>query len=238
MALLAKFVLFSKGRGFMEYGEQNSRKIFIDQAIQRKRYGYRLCKRSFDFVASLMALILLLPIFIIVGIAIKLEDPKGKIIYSQIRLGKNGKSFQMYKFRSMVSNADDLLKTLMEKNEINGAMFKMRADPRVTKVGAFIRKYSIDELPQLVNVLFGDMSLVGPRPPLCREVKQYTDYDKQRLYVKPGCTGLWQATVRNSVGFEEMVRLDLVYVQKRSVSFDLRIMFKTVKIMFKPNGAY
>lgn len=222
----------------MEYGEQNSRKIFIDQAIQRKRYGYRLCKRSFDFVASLMALILLLPIFIIVGIAIKLEDPKGKIIYSQIRLGKNGKSFQMYKFRSMVSNADDLLKTLMEKNEINGAMFKMRADPRVTKVGAFIRKYSIDELPQLVNVLFGDMSLVGPRPPLCREVKQYTDYDKQRLYVKPGCTGLWQATVRNSVGFEEMVRLDLVYVQKRSVSFDLRIMFKTVKIMFKPNGAY
>ena len=102
----------------------------------------------------------------------------------------------------------------------------------------FIRKTSIDELPQLVNVLKGNMSLVGPRPPLEREVKEYTDYDKQRLYVKPGCTGLWQATVRNSVGFDEMVRLDLIYVQKRSLKFDLWIIFRTVKIMFRPNGAY
>lgn len=144
----------------------------------------------------------------------------------------------MYKFRSMVSNADELLKTLISENEVDGAMFKMKLDPRVTKVGSFIRKYSIDELPQLVNVLKGNMSLVGPRPPLEREVKEYTDYDKQRLYVKPGCTGLWQATVRNSVGFDEMVRLDLIYVQKRSLKFDLWIIFRTVKIMFRPNGAY
>ncbi|WP_187349813.1 sugar transferase, partial [Lactiplantibacillus plantarum] len=130
------------------------------------------------------------------------------------------------------------LKTLISENDVDGAMFKMKLDPRVTKVGSFIRKYSIDELPQLVNVLKGNMSLVGPRPPLEREVKEYTDYDKQRLYVKPGCTGLWQATVRNSVGFDEMVRLDLIYVQKRSLKFDLWIIFRTVKIMFRPNGAY
>ncbi|MGX7693129.1 sugar transferase, partial [Lactiplantibacillus plantarum] len=131
-----------------------------------------------------------------------------------------------------------LLKTLISEKDVDGAMFKMKLDPRVTKVGSFIRKYSIDELPQLVNVLKGNMSLVGPRPPLEREVKEYTDYDKQRLYVKPGCTGLWQATVRNSVGFDEMVRLDLIYVQKRSLKFDLWIIFRTVKIMFRPNGAY
>lgn len=144
----------------------------------------------------------------------------------------------MYKFRSMVSNADQLLEELLKNNEIDGAMFKMQDDPRVTKIGKFIRKYSIDELPQLLNVLQGSMSLVGPRPPLPREVEEYSDYDKQRLAVKPGCTGLWQATVRNSVGFDDMVKLDLTYISKRSVAFDVYILFKTVVIMFKPNGAY
>ncbi|OAX74886.1 multidrug MFS transporter [Lactiplantibacillus plantarum] len=222
----------------MEYSGDNSKTIVIDPVVQQERYGYRLVKRLFDIVASSMALIILSPAFIIVAIAIKIEDSKGTVFYSQIRLGKNGKPFKMYKFRSMVSNADELLKMLIVENDVDGAMFKMKSDPRVTKVGAIIRKYSIDELPQLVNVLIGDMSLVGPRPPLTREVKEYTDYDKQRLYVKPGCTGLWQATVRNSVGFDEMVRLDLIYVQKRSIKFDLWIMLKTVKIIFKPNGAY
>lgn len=222
----------------MEYSGDNSKTIIIDPIVQRERYGYRLIKRLFDVCASFTALVLLSPMFLVVAIAIKAEDSQGKVFYSQIRVGKGGKRFRMYKFRSMVSNADELLKTLISENDVDGAMFKMKLDPRVTKVGSFIRKYSIDELPQLVNVLKGNMSLVGPRPPLEREVKEYTDYDKQRLYVKPGCTGLWQATVRNSVGFDEMVRLDLIYVQKRSLKFDLWIIFRTVKIMFRPNGAY
>jgi len=222
----------------MEYSGDNSKTIIIDPIVQRERYGYRLIKRLFDVCASFTALVLLSPMFLVVAIAIKVEDSQGKVFYSQIRVGKGGKRFKMYKFRSMVSNADELLKTLISENDVDGAMFKMKLDPRVTKVGSFIRKYSIDELPQLVNVLKGNMSLVGPRPPLEREVKEYTDYDKQRLYVKPGCTGLWQATVRNSVGFDEMVRLDLIYVQKRSLKFDLWIIFRTVKIMFRPNGAY
>lgn len=222
----------------MEYSGDNSKTIIIDPIVQRERYGYRLIKRLFDVCASFTALVLLSPMFLVVAIAIKAEDSQGKVFYSQIRVGKGGKRFKMYKFRSMVSNADELLKTLISENDVDGAMFKMKLDPRVTKVGSFIRKYSIDELPQLVNVLKGNMSLVGPRPPLEREVKEYTDYDKQRLYVKPGCTGLWQATVRNSVGFDEMVRLDLIYVQKRSLKFDLWIIFRTVKIMFRPNGVY
>lgn len=227
-----------KGVVLMEYNKDNLKPIVIDPVLQRERYGYRIVKRMFDVVASFVALLMLSPIFLLVAIAIKLEDPRGRVFYSQIRLGKDCKKFKMYKFRSMVSNADELLKTLMPENEVSGPMFKMKSDPRVTKVGSFIRKYSIDELPQLVNVLNGDMSIVGPRPPLIREVREYTDYDKQRLYVKPGCTGLWQATVRNTVGFDEMVRLDLIYVQKRTVSYDLWIIVKTIKIMFKPNGAY
>ncbi|AUI79218.1 sugar transferase [Lactiplantibacillus pentosus] len=222
----------------MELKEREIRPITIDAVRQHRRYGYRFVKRVFDFVASLLGLIILSPLFLIIAIAIKLEDPKGSVFYSQTRLGRGETPFKMYKFRSMVSNADELLEQLLKNNEIDGAMFKMQDDPRVTKIGKFIRKYSIDELPQLLNVLQGSMSLVGPRPPLPREVAEYTEYDKQRLAVKPGCTGLWQATVRNSVGFDEMVKLDLLYISKRSVSFDVYILFKTVVIMFKPNGAY
>ncbi|WP_428933056.1 sugar transferase [Lactiplantibacillus pentosus] len=222
----------------MELKEREIRPITIDAVRQHRRYGYRFVKRVFDFVASLLGLIILSPLFLIIAIAIKLEDPKGSVFYSQTRLGRGETPFKMYKFRSMVSNADELLEQLLKNNEIDGAMFKMQDDPRVTKIGKFIRKYSIDELLQLLNVLQGSMSLVGPRPPLPREVAEYTEYDKQRLAVKPGCTGLWQATVRNSVGFDEMVKLDLLYISKRSVSFDVYILFKTVVIMFKPNGAY
>ncbi|WP_181185337.1 sugar transferase [Lactiplantibacillus pentosus] len=220
----------------MELKEREIRPITIDAVRQHRRYGYRFVKRVFDFVASLLGLIILSPLFLIIAIAIKLEDPKGSVFYSQTRLGRGETPFKMYKFRSMVSNADELLEQLLKNNEIDGAMFKMQDDPRVTRIGKFIRKYSIDELPQLLNVLQGSMSLVGP--PLPREVAEYTEYDKQRLAVKPGCTGLWQATVRNSVGFDEMVKLDLLYISKRSVSFDVYILFKTVVIMFKPNGAY
>lgn len=222
----------------MELKEREIRPITIDAGRQHRRYGYRFIKRVFDFVANLLGLIILSPLFLIIAIAIKVEDPKGAVFYSQTRLGRGEVPFKMYKFRSMVSNADELLEKLLKDNEIDGAMFKMQDDPRVTKIGRFIRKYSIDELPQLLNVLQGSMSLVGPRPPLPREVEEYSDYDKQRLAVKPGCTGLWQATVRNSVGFDEMVKLDLTYISKRSVAFDVYILFKTVVIMFKPNGAY
>ncbi|ARO06241.1 sugar transferase [Lactiplantibacillus plantarum] len=222
----------------MELKEREIRPTTIDAGRQHRRYGYRFIKRVFDFVASLLGLIILSPLFLLIAIAIKVEDPKGAVFYSQTRLGRGEVPFKMYKFRSMVSNADELLEKLLKDNEIDGAMFKMQDDPRVTKIGRFIRKYSIDELPQLLNVLQGSMSLVGPRPPLPREVEEYSDYDKQRLAVKPGCTGLWQATVRNSVGFDEMVKLDLTYISKRSVAFDVYILFKTVVIMFKPNGAY
>ncbi|WP_301672303.1 sugar transferase [Lactiplantibacillus plantarum] len=222
----------------MELKEREIRPITIDAGRQHRRYGYRFIKRVFDFVASLLGLIILSPLFLLIAIAIKVEDPKGAVFYSQTRLGRGEVPFKMYKFRSMVSNADELLEKLLKDNEIDGAMFKMQDDPRVTKIGRFIRKYSIDELPQLLNVLQGSMSLVGPRPPLPREVEEYSDYDKQRLAVKPGCTVLWQATVRNSVGFDEMVKLDLTYISKRSVAFDVYILFKTVVIMFKPNGAY
>nr|WP_305040733.1 sugar transferase [Geobacillus sp. C56-T2] len=152
--------------------------------------GYLLAKRIMDICGALIGLICLSWLFLIVAILIKLEDPKGPVFFKQVRVGKDGREFYMYKFRSMVADAEEQLRELLKYNEVSGAMFKMKNDPRVTKVGKIIRKTSIDELPQLWNVLKGEMSLVGPRPPLPREVAQYTEYDKQRLLVTPGCTGL------------------------------------------------
>ncbi|WP_212948247.1 sugar transferase [Siminovitchia terrae] len=200
--------------------------------------SYLFTKRAMDIVGSLFGLIIFSWLFVIVSILIKIEDPKGPVIFKQERVGKNGKTFYMYKFRSMVSNAEQLLDTLLEHNEVSGAMFKMKEDPRITRIGKIIRRTSIDELPQLWNVLKGDMSLVGPRPPLEREVEKYTNYDKQRLLVKPGCTGLWQVSGRNKVGFKEMVELDLKYIRTRSIWNDVTIILKTVKVMIKPNSAY
>ncbi|MDC2943823.1 sugar transferase [Bacillus thuringiensis] len=199
---------------------------------------YLFIKRFMDILASLFGLILLSPIFLIVALLIKLEDPRGPILFKQVRIGKNEKEFGMYKFRSMVTDAEDRLKDLLQHNEVSGAMFKMKDDPRVTKIGKFIRKTSIDELPQLLNVLKGDMSLVGPRPPLPREVKEYTSYDKQRLLVTPGCTGLWQVTDRNSVGFKEMVELDLTYIKNRSLGLDMKLILKTVLVLFGSKNAF
>ncbi|MBK5432919.1 sugar transferase [Bacillus sp. TH25] len=211
--------------------------IELDWEKVNARKGYLVAKRCIDFIGALCGLILLSPVFLIVAVLIKYQDPKGPVLFKQIRIGKDGKEFYMYKFRSMVIDAEEKLKDLLKHNEVSGAMFKMKEDPRVTRIGKFIRKTSIDELPQLLNVLKGEMSLVGPRPPLPREVKEYTAYDKQRLLVTPGCAGLWQVTERNSVGFKEMVELDLEYINKRSVLYDLKIIFKTIQIMIKSNGA-
>lgn len=212
-------------------------KPYVNQQRIKKQLFYPVFKRSFDTIASLLALLLLSPLFLVIAVRIKLEDG-GPVIYSQTRLGKNEKPFKMYKFRSMVQNADQIKQQLLDQNEVEGAMFKMKEDPRVTKTGKWIRKYSLDELPQLVNVLLGDMSLVGPRPPLPSEVAEYTDYDKQRLLVTPGCTGLWQATIRNDSNFDEMVYLDIRYINKMNIWIDFYIILKTVWIMIKPNSAF
>lgn len=199
---------------------------------------YHVLKRILDIVLSILGLIILLPILIIVAVLIKRDDPKGSTFFTQERVGKDLVPFKIYKFRSMYSDSEERLTTLLIHNELEGAMFKMKEDPRVTKIGKFIRKTSIDELPQLFNVLKGDMSLVGPRPPLTREVDEYTDYDKIRLSVTPGLTGLWQVSGRNSLSFEEMVELDLKYINNRSFSNDIKIMFKTIVVVIKSDNAY
>ena len=202
--------------------------------------GYLVAKRLIDIIGSIVGVVLTIPFIFIVGIAIKLEAKslKAKVFFIQERVGKDGKLFKMIKFRSMQEDAEEQLKNLLHKNEIKGAMFKMKNDPRVTKVGKFIRKTSIDELRQFFNVLIGDMSLVGPRPPLMREVVQYSAKDKARLLVKPGITGLWQVTVRNNADFDVMVKLDIKYIKHLSIKEDLKIIFKTVVAMVRPNGAY
>jgi lipopolysaccharide/colanic/teichoic acid biosynthesis glycosyltransferase len=209
----------------------------INQNISIRK-SYLVSKRVLDILGALVGIILLSFIFFLVALFIKIEDPKGPVFFSQKRVGLNGKEFKMFKFRSMVTDAEDKLKDLLERNEVSGAMFKMKEDPRVTKIGRFIRKTSIDELPQLFNVVKGEMSLVGPRPPLPREVKEYTDYDKQRLLVIPGCTGLWQVSGRSSIGFKEMVQLDLEYIQKRTFLYDIKIILKTVKVLIGSKDAY
>ena len=214
-----------------------SKTVLLNKDKIRSRFIYHSMKRLFDIVAAACGIVILSPLMIIIAVLIKGED-HGPIFYKQVRVGKNGHQFRMYKFRSMIVNADQLLEKLKNQNEVTGAMFKMKHDPRITKIGQFIRKHSLDELPQLVNVLKGDMSLVGPRPPLPSEVNHYTDYDKQRLYVTPGCTGLWQATERNNVGFDEMVKLDLKYIQRASLYYDLWIIWKTITIIIKPNDSY
>lgn len=199
---------------------------------------YLIVKRLLDIMGASVGLFFCLPVFFVLAVLIKLEDPKGTVFFYQHRVGKNEKLFKMYKFRSMVSNAEELLESLLEKNEVEGHMFKMKEDPRITKIGKFIRKTSVDELPQLWNVLRGDMSLVGPRPPLIREVEQYSTYHKQRLLVTPGCTGLWQVSGRNNLGFEEMVELDLMYITNRSIFFDLKIIVKTIRVLLGSKDAF
>lgn len=196
-------------------------------------------KRLVDICGSIFGLVLFSPFFLVIAILIKLED-FGPIFFKQTRVGINGTHFIMFKFRSMCIDADAQKENLLGDNEITGAMFKMKNDPRVTKIGKFVRKTSLDELPQFINVLLGNMSLVGPRPPLVEEVKNYSNRDKKRLLIKPGMTGLWQVSGRNNLSFSEMVNLDLTYIQKQSFWYDFKIMVKTLGNMFlvKKNGAF
>ncbi|OUN51641.1 multidrug MFS transporter [Clostridium perfringens] len=197
---------------------------------------YLFLKRFIDIFASILGLILLSPILIVVSILIKL-DSKGPVFFSQKRVGLHGKTFNMYKFRSMVVNAEEIKDKLKEQNEMSGPMFKMKNDPRITKIGKFIRKTSIDELPQLLNVLKGEMSLVGPRPSLPKEVKEFEPWMLERLEVKPGITCYWQVMGRNSIGFREWMELDVKYVHERCLSLDLKLIFKTFFVLFGDENA-
>ncbi|MGG7142767.1 sugar transferase [Clostridium nigeriense] len=211
--------------------------VNINSAVEKEdRLIYSLLKRLIDIIGALFGLILLSPILIIVGFLIKLES-KGPIIFAQKRVGLNGKEFKMYKFRSMVANAEEIKEKLKEKNEMSGPMFKIKDDPRITKVGKFIRKTSIDELPQLINVLKGDMSLVGPRPSLPNEVKEFEPWMLKRLEVKPGITCFWQVMGRNNIDFENWMKLDIKYVNERSLWLDIKLIFKTFFVLFGDENA-
>ena len=194
-------------------------------------------KRLADFLFSLTAVIVLAPLGLIVAAAIKL-DSKGPVFFKQLRVGRNGSLFTIYKFRSMHENADQMKQELEELNEAEGPVFKIKRDPRITRVGAFIRRTSLDELPQFLNVLKGDMSLVGPRPALPKEVDKYTDYQRGRLVVVPGLTCLWQIQGRSSLSFERWVELDLEYISRQSLWLDLVIILKTIPAVLKGTGAY
>jgi exopolysaccharide biosynthesis polyprenyl glycosylphosphotransferase len=193
-------------------------------------------KRVFDIAASSAALAILSPLLLVVGAAIKLTS-KGPIFFRQTRVGRWGRPFHMLKFRSMVTNAEELKAKLMAQNEQSGPIFKMRRDPRVTAVGRFIRKYSIDELPQFVNVLRGEMTIVGPRPPIPTEVAQYEAWQRRRLSVRPGITCVWQVSGRNEIGFEEWMYLDMQYIDNWSLARDFQLIFKTVPVVLFARGS-
>ncbi len=202
-----------------------------------KKPIYEFFKRAMDIVCSGLALLVLSPVFLIIAIAVRSDG--GPAFYSQERVGKNGKLFRIYKFRSMCVNADspEMLAKLAALNEMDGPAFKIKDDPRITKVGRFIRRTSLDELPQLINIFIGDMTIVGPRPPLVSEVAQYTDYQRQRLLVKQGLTCYWQCSGRNNINFEEWVELDLKYIRERSLWTDIKIIFMTIPAVLSGDGA-
>lgn len=209
----------------------------MDRLFKAPKKNFWVKKRAFDITASLLALIVLSPFLLIIYILIFIDDPKASPVFRQKRIGRHGKEFTMYKFRTMVANAEQIRGELADKNEMDGPVFKIKEDPRITKIGKFLRKTGIDEILQLVNVLKGDMSLVGPRPPLPEEVSEYDDYQKLRLVVTPGLTCIWQTTKeRNDVSFEEWVNMDIDYIEHRTMLLDIKMIFKTVAVMFGRDG--
>ena len=202
-----------------------------------KTKSYEAIKRLMDIILSTIGLMILSPILLVVAILIKI-DSKGPIFFKQKRVGLNGKAFDMYKFRSMVVNAEELKEKLEKQNEMSGPMFKIADDPRITKIGKFIRKTSIDELPQLWNVIKGDMSLVGPRPSLPKEVEQFEPWMEERFKVKPGLTCYWQVGGRNNIDFENWMKLDIKYVKERTLAIDIMLIFKTFFVLFGDKNAH
>ena len=216
-----------------------SRKYWFDRKeILRTKRLYWMGRRAQDVFFSLLALIVLAVPMAIVALVIWADSPDASPIFSQDRVGRDGKVFKFYKFRSMIPNAEARLKDVLAQNEMDGPVFKMKNDPRITRVGHFIRRTSIDELPQLINILKGDMSIVGPRPALPREVAQYTDYERQRLYVTPGLTCYWQIQPnRNELTFDEWMELDLKYIQDRNFWLDWKLIFQTIWAVLRMYGA-
>ncbi len=194
-------------------------------------------KRVIDITASLMGLLLLSPIMLLVALLIKMTS-RGPVLFSQVRIGQGGKKFRLYKFRTMVVNSESLKGQLKKLNEKSGPVFKIKKDPRITKIGGILRKYSIDELPQLWNIVKGDMSVVGPRPPLPDEVAQYKIWQTRRLATKPGLTCIWQVSGRSRIEFEDWVRLDLRYIDSWSLWLDIKLIFKTFRVVLTGDGAY
>lgn len=213
------------------YGERSDEFLYSEEDETTNNITYKFIKRTIDIIGSLFGLIILSPILLIVMAAIKIES-RGPVVFAQERVGYKGKRFKMYKFRSMVENAEELKEKLKDQNEMNGPMFKMKNDPRVTKVGRIIRKTSIDEIPQFINVLKGDMSLVGPRPSLVKEVEEFDDWMLRRLDVKPGLTCYWQVSGRNDIDFEEWMKLDIKYIEEQSILVDIKLILKTVLVLF------
>lgn len=202
------------------------------------RIAYRFVKRVFDFAFSAAVLVLLSWLFVIIAILVKVDDPKDPVFFKQTRVGKNGREFEMLKFRSMCVDAEEKLADLKELNEKTGPVFKIAEDPRITRVGKWLRKLSLDELPQFINVLRSDMSVVGPRPALPNEVATYNDYQRQRLLVKPGMTCYWQTRRnRDSITFDEWVDLDLLYIKKRSIWSDFKLIVQTVGVVLTAQGS-
>lgn len=219
-------------------GYQNDQEVKTSVDHLGNRYGYRFAKRVFDIAFSLLVLVLFWWIYVIVAIAIKVDDPAGPVFFVQERMGKNEKPFNMFKFRSMYADAEERLAELKELNEKDGPVFKIRDDPRVTRVGHFIRKTSIDELPQFFNVLLGNMSIVGPRPALRRETDLYTPHQRERLLVKPGITCYWQTRKnRDAISFDEWVDLDLLYINQCSALADIKLIIQTVGCVLTAQGS-
>ena len=209
----------------------------LDVIIEKSYLTFWRQKRLFDIFFASLILLFFLPLMIVIAIVIVIDDPSAGPFYKQIRVGRHGEEFYMYKFRTMRANADKMIEELAKQNEMDGPVFKMKEDPRITRVGKFLRKVSLDELMQFFNVLKGDMTLVGPRPPLPREVEYYTDYQRLRLLVTPGLTCTWQISKnRNDIPFEQWVEMDIEYIQTRTYRNDLKIMLKTPIVMLTATG--
>lgn len=212
--------------------------LLIVRLEASKRYTYEPIKRCLDVALAGLALVVLAPLLAMVAAAIYLSD-RGPVVFSQTRIGKNGRPFKFYKFRSMVVNAEELKAKLMQYNQhTDNRTFKLKRDPRITRVGAFIRRTSIDELPQLLNILTGDMSIVGPRPAVPQEVEKYTSHDRRRLAVRPGLTCIWQVSGRSEIPFPGQVKMDIDYIKNRSILLDLTLIAKTIPAVLTSKGAY